>query len=149
MKAASWEIRKQVESSVCMEALIAGAGDVFLVLWKDSVRKPGNNNPVMTSYMKSSQKGLSCLRLVENRSRQYLELKKILRNKRRKWGKGRKVMFTENSLCARCCGKNSDKLVTVSLQCISFAKLNVFLQFIILPGTTCPFLSSSHIFISH
>ena len=43
MKAASWEIGKQMESSVCMEALIAGAGDVFLVLWEDSVRKPGNN----------------------------------------------------------------------------------------------------------
>lgn len=28
MKAASWEIGKQMESSICMEALIAGAGDV-------------------------------------------------------------------------------------------------------------------------
>lgn len=37
------------------------------------------NNPVMTSYMKSSQKGLSCLHLVENRSRQYLELKKNIK----------------------------------------------------------------------
>ena len=37
-------------------------------------------------------------------------------------------MFIENALCARCCDKSSDRLGTVSLECICFAKLHVFLQ---------------------